>query len=146
MNWAMISVRRSWMGSRRPTPKSLIWDPGTTLSVVEVRDRVARGYQVGDSMALILGQRGAIKWKSTSHSPVGYAIESGMIDEEDAMNHDERHLVSNLVGSREMHIEVGPAIRLTPRDMAKIGCCMLSGGTYNGRQIVCVSLKPSTGQ
>lgn len=88
----------------------------TTISIVEVRNRVARGYQVGDSMALIVGQRGAIRWKSISHSPVGYAIESGMIDEEDAMHHDERHIVSNLVGSRSMHIEIGPAVSLSPLD------------------------------
>jgi serine/threonine protein phosphatase PrpC len=57
-----------------------------------------------------------IKWKSTSHSPVGYLVESGTIAEEEAMQHDERHYVSNLVGTREMHIEIGPPITLSPRD------------------------------
>ncbi len=89
---------------------------GTTLSVVEVQQRIARGYQVGDSMALIVGQRGVIKWKSTSHSPVGYAVESGMMGEEEAMYHDDRHYVSNLVGSKSMHIEIGPAVTLAARD------------------------------
>lgn len=93
----------------------------TTLTVVEVNDRVSRGYQVGDSMALILGQRGAIKWKSRCHSPVGYAIDSGMLDERDAMHHDERHFVSNLVGTREMYIDVGPAVSLAPRDSIVLG-------------------------
>lgn len=88
----------------------------TTLSVIEVKNRVARGYQVGDSMALIVGQRGLIKWKSTSHSPVGYAIESGLIGEDEAMHHDDRHFVSNLVGSKSMHIEIGPAIKLAALD------------------------------
>jgi serine/threonine protein phosphatase PrpC len=93
----------------------------TTLSVVEVQDRVARGYQVGDSTMLIVGQRGALKWKSTSHSPVGYAIEAGMLDESDAIHHDERHIVSNLVGSRDMHIEIGPAQTLAVRDTIVVG-------------------------
>ncbi|OYP28281.1 PP2C family protein-serine/threonine phosphatase [Rhodopirellula sp. MGV] len=93
----------------------------TTLSIVEVCDRVARGYQVGDSMTIVVGGRGAIKWKSNSHSPVGYAIQSGLIDEEDAMYHDERHLVSNLVGARDMHIEIGPAIQLSARDTIVVG-------------------------
>tara|TARA_A100001391_G_scaffold145290_1_gene102990 strand:+ start:64 stop:912 length:849 start_codon:yes stop_codon:yes gene_type:complete len=88
----------------------------TTICVVEVHNRIARGYQVGDSMALFVGGRGAVKWKSTSHSPVGYAVESGLLNEEEAMHHDERHIVSNLVGSRTMHIEIGPAIHLAPRD------------------------------
>lgn len=88
----------------------------TTLAVVEIQDAKARAYQVGDSMTLILGQRGALKWKSTPHSPVGYAVESGMLDEEDAMHHDERHIVSNLVGTHNMHIEIGPSRPLAARD------------------------------
>lgn len=88
----------------------------TTICVVEIDKRVARGYQVGDSMALFVGGQGTVKWKSLSHSPVGYALESGMLAEEDAMHHDQRHIVSNLVGSRTMHIEIGPAIELAPRD------------------------------
>ena len=93
----------------------------TTLSVVEINDSVARAYQVGDSMTVIMGQRGVVKWKSTPHSPVGYAIESGLLDEVDAMHHDERHLVSNLVGSRAMHIEIGPSQPLSPRDTVVVG-------------------------
>ncbi|MFG0287451.1 MAG: PP2C family protein-serine/threonine phosphatase [Rhodopirellula sp. JB044] len=88
----------------------------TTICVVEIQDRIARGYQVGDSMAVYVGGRGSVKWRSTPHSPVGYAIESGLLDETEAMHHDERHIVSNLVGSRFMHIEIGPSIPLAPRD------------------------------
>jgi PPM family protein phosphatase len=93
----------------------------TTLAVVEIQDRVARAYQVGDSMTLMIGQRGALKWKSTPHSPVGYAIESGMLDESEAMHHHDRHVVSNLVGSRSMHIEIGPTRTLSPRDSVIVG-------------------------
>ncbi|MDB4679140.1 protein phosphatase 2C domain-containing protein [Rhodopirellula sp.] len=93
----------------------------TTLSVVEIQGGVARAYQVGDSMALMVGQRGALKWKSTLHSPVGYAVESGLLDEREAMQHDERHLVSNLVGSREMRIEIGPAQLISPKDTVIVG-------------------------
>ncbi len=93
----------------------------TTLAVVEIQDRIARAYQVGDSMTLIIGQRGSLKWKSMAHSPVGYAIESGMLDEAEAMHHDERHVVSNLVGSRSMHIEIGPTRLLAPKDSVIVG-------------------------
>jgi serine/threonine protein phosphatase PrpC len=93
----------------------------TTLAVVEIQDGKARAYQVGDSMTLIVGQRGALKWKSTPHSPVGYAVESGMLDEVDAMHHDDRHVVSNLVGSRSMHIEIGPSRPLAARDTVIVG-------------------------
>jgi serine/threonine protein phosphatase PrpC len=93
----------------------------TTLAVVEIQDGNARAYQVGDSMTLIIGQRGAVKWKSTPHSPVGYAVESGMLDEADAMHHDDRHVVSNLVGSHSMHIEIGPSRPLAARDTVIVG-------------------------
>ena len=93
----------------------------TTLSVVEIQDKLARAYQVGDSMTLILGGRGMLKWKSTSHSPVGYAIESGLLNEAEAMRHNDRHLVSNLVGCPDMHIEIGPARLLSPRDTIVVG-------------------------
>tara|TARA_R110002049_G_scaffold4601_1_gene31672 strand:+ start:60053 stop:60886 length:834 start_codon:yes stop_codon:yes gene_type:complete len=94
----------------------------TTISVVEISresqtgSRRARVYNVGDCMTMVVGQRGALKWKSTPHSPVGYAVESGLMDESEAMSHDERHIVSNLVGSPTMHIEVGPTIPLAARD------------------------------
>ena len=88
----------------------------TTLSVVEVRHDFARAYQVGDSMTIIVGQRGALKWRSTPHSPVGYAVESGLLDEVEAMYHGERHLVSNLVGMQSMHIDIGPRQPLAARD------------------------------
>ena len=102
----------------------------TTLSVVEIQNRVARGYQVGDSMSLIVGGRGTIKWKSTSHSPVGYMLEAGAIDEQEAMTHDDRHFVSNIVGSCEMHIEVGPAIKLAPRDSILVATDGLLDNVY----------------
>ena len=99
----------------------------TTLAVVEIQDSVSRAYHVGDSQTLIVGQRGSIKWKSTPHSPVGYAVESGMLDEVDAMYHEHRHYVSNLVGSRTMHIEIGPSQPLAARDTIIVG----SDGLYD---------------
>lgn len=102
----------------------------TTLAVVEIQDGKARGYQVGDSMSLVIGGRGAIKWKSTPHSPVGYGIEAGMLDEADAMHHDERHVVSNLVGYRSMHIEIGPSQPLSVRDTVIIASDGLSDNLH----------------
>jgi serine/threonine protein phosphatase PrpC len=32
------------------------------------------------------------------------------------MHHEDRHLVSNVIGSPEMTIEIGPSLRLAPRD------------------------------
>lgn len=88
----------------------------TTLAVVEISERTARPYHVGDSMILLIGGRGKIKIQTIPHSPVGYGVEAGLIDEAEAMHHEDRHLVSNFVGCPEMRIEIGPARELAPRD------------------------------
>lgn len=88
----------------------------TTLVVAEIDGGVVRTYHAGDSTALVVGQRGRIKHKSVDHSPVGYAVEAGVLDEEEALHHDDRNVVSNVVGSPEMHIALGPAVRLAAHD------------------------------
>jgi serine/threonine protein phosphatase PrpC len=88
----------------------------TTLAVAEIEGRWVRTYHVGDSAILIVGQRGKIKLQTVSHSPVGLAIEAGWLEETEAMHHEDRHLVSNMVGSTDMRIEIGSVLQLRPRD------------------------------
>jgi serine/threonine protein phosphatase PrpC len=88
----------------------------TTIAVVEIQHDRMRPYHVGDSMILLCGQRGKKKLQSVAHSPVGYAVESGMLDADEAVHHEERHLVSNVVGATDMRIEIGAALRIAKRD------------------------------
>ncbi len=88
----------------------------TTLAVVLLEEGTARPFHVGDSTILLMGQRGRIKLQTIAHSPVGFAVESGLLDEEAALHHEDRHVVSNLVGSPEMRIELGPVLELAQRD------------------------------
>jgi serine/threonine protein phosphatase PrpC len=88
----------------------------TTLAIVEVQDRVIRPYHVGDSAILVTGQRGKLKLQTISHSPIGYAVEAGLINEEDAIRHEARHVISNVIGSDQMRIEIGPSVEMAPRD------------------------------
>lgn len=88
----------------------------TTLALAEIQDRTVRTYHVGDSVILLTGQRGKLKLQTIAHSPIGYAIEAGLIDEADAIHHEQRHVISNVIGSDEMRIEIGSAVRLAPRD------------------------------
>jgi serine/threonine protein phosphatase PrpC len=88
----------------------------TTLAAVEIRERVVRPYHAGDSLMLVVGQRGKLKMQSVPHSPVGYGVEAGLLDEAEAMVHEERHVVSNVIGSPDMKIEIGPSLRLAARD------------------------------
>ena len=69
---------------------------------------------------LLFGQRGRLKLQTVSHSPVGFALEAGVLDEDEAMQHAERHVVSNVMGSPEMRIEVGAARRLAQHDTAVV--------------------------
>ena len=93
----------------------------TTLAVVEIQGREVRPYHVGDSTILVVGQRGKIKLQTISHSPVGFAVEAGVLDESEAMHHEDRHIVSNVVGCPEMRIEIGSPICLAPRDTVLLG-------------------------
>ena len=47
---------------------------------------------------------------------MGYAVEAGLMNEAEALHHEDRHLVSNTIGAPDMRIEVGPVVRLAPRD------------------------------
>jgi len=88
----------------------------TTMTVVTIEGLVARTYQVGDSEAIIVGQRGLIKSQTMVHSPTGFAVEAGFLDKREALHHEERHLLSNFVGTNDMRIDIGPAVQLRPRD------------------------------
>jgi PPM family protein phosphatase len=89
---------------------------GSTLVVVEIIGRAIRTYHVGDSMVLVTGQRGRIKLQTVSHSPVGYAVEAGVLDEDEALHHEERHVVSNTIGRADMRIEIGSELALATYD------------------------------
>jgi serine/threonine protein phosphatase PrpC len=108
---------------------------GTTLAVVEIRERRARAYHVGDSEILIVGQRGRLRFQSVPHSPVGYGVEAGLIDRREALDHEERHLLLNVVGSQDMSIDIGPVVKLRARDVVLVA----SDGLYDNlhrREIV----------
>ena len=114
----------------------------TTLTVVEFDGRFVRHYHVGDSMVLLTGQRGKVKMQSIPHSPVGYAVESGLLDEADAMHHEERHVISNVIGSADMRIEMGSAVELAARDTLLLASDGLSDNLHVSEIIECVRKGP----
>jgi serine/threonine protein phosphatase PrpC len=89
---------------------------GTTLAATVLRGDTAQSLHVGDSMALQVGQRGRMKALTIPHSPTGYAVEAGWLDQDDALHHEERHLISNYVGLEGMRIELGAPIPIARRD------------------------------
>ena len=95
---------------------SLANGSATTFTVVTIEGTLARSYQIGDSEAMIVGQRGRVRLQTTAHSPTGFAVEAGFLDEREALHHAERHLVSNFLGTVDMRIDVGAPVELQTRD------------------------------
>ena len=93
---------------------------GSTVAAVEICNNVLRSYHAGDSVILVVGQKGKVKLQSIPHSPVGYAVESGYLDEKEALHHDYRHVISNYIGYAEMRIEIGSPIKLARYDTVLI--------------------------
>lgn len=93
---------------------------GSTIAVAAISENVLRSYHAGDSEVLVVGQRGKIKLQTIPHTPAGYAQEAGIIDDEAAFEHDERHLLTNYLGSTDMRIEIGPAVKLARYDTVLI--------------------------
>lgn len=93
----------------------------STLAVVEVDHGQLRTYHAGDSGVLVTGQRGRLKLMTIAHSPVGYAQEAGYLTEVEAIHHEERHVVSNLLGSSDMRIEIGQRFELARFDTVVVG-------------------------
>ena len=81
-------------------------------------------------MILVVGGKGKVKLLTVSHAPVAMAVEAGLLDAVEAMHHDERHLVSNVVGSTEMRIEIGPPLKLAPRDTVVLASDGLSDNLH----------------
>jgi serine/threonine protein phosphatase PrpC len=88
----------------------------STLALAEIGPGYVRPYHVGDSVVLICGQRGRLKLYTTPHSPVGFAMEAGLINEAEALGHVELNLIFNVIGSSDMRIEIGSELPLAPRD------------------------------
>jgi len=80
----------------------------TTLAVAEIGSDWVRSYHAGDSGVLVTGQRGRLQLVTVGHAPVAYAVEAGLLNEEDALVHHDLNLVNNLIGSAGLRIELGP--------------------------------------
>lgn len=88
----------------------------STLALAEIGPAYVRPYHVGDSIVLICGQRGKLKLYTTPHSPVGFAMEAGLLNEKEALEHTELNLIFNVIGSKDMRVEIGSELPLAAND------------------------------
>lgn len=89
---------------------------GATVAAIALSGGNARAFHVGDAVVMHVGQRGLLKAVTVPHSPTGYGVEAGLLDVDEAMVHEERHLVLNYVGHEGMRIEVGAKVGVASRD------------------------------
>jgi PPM family protein phosphatase len=105
-------------------------DSGTTVSIAEINGNKLRTYHAGDSLILLATGHGKAKYLALSHSPISYAVICGAIDAEKAMRHPERNLISNFVGSNDMHINIGPLIEISTFDTLILSSDAVSDNLY----------------
>lgn len=114
----------------------------TTLTVVTIEGPRVRAFQVGDSEAIVTGQRGKLKLYTIPHSPTGMAVEAGYLEEQAALFHPDRHLVSNFVGSADMTIDVGGEVSLDPLDTLLVASDGLTDNLYRQEVIDTIRTGP----
>lgn len=88
----------------------------TTLAIAEIHQGELTTYHCGDSTVMVCGVRGRIRSMTVGHNPTEMAVHAGWMDAASALQHHERHLVSNILGQPPLRIEVGPRLALLPRD------------------------------
>lgn len=93
----------------------------TTLTALFVLEDQLAAVHAGDSAFAIFSGTGRIKHRSVAHSPAGYAIEAGRLDERDLLEAEDHHVVSNVLGARPLSLEVTGGIELRPRDTLLVG-------------------------
>lgn len=113
----------------------------TTYSLVEVKGKRLRTYHVGDSLICIYGPRGKLRFQSISHSPVGYAEVSGWMNEDFALRHEERHIVTNVLGIEDLKIEFAQSSRLSKGDIVLMASDGLSDNLKQAEIISCMAEK-----
>ncbi len=94
---------------------------GATLVVAEYFNRSVQIIHVGDASVILCSNRGRIKFFSVAHAPVAMAVEIGILDETEALVHEDRNIISNCVGATDMKIEIGPRIPMAARDTLIMG-------------------------
>ena len=103
---------------------------GTTVSIAELSGNKLRTYHAGDSLILLMTNHGNIKYQTLSHSPIGYAVICGALNQEQAMLHPERNLITNYVGCNDMHINIGPIMELAAKDTVILSSDALPDNLY----------------
>ncbi len=134
LNDKSIRIREAILNGIDEANKQLLdlkTNSGTTVSIAEITGNKLRTYHAGDSLILLSTGHGKTKYQALSHAPISYALACGAIDAEKAMSHPERNLISNYVGSKDMHINIGPLIEISTFDTLILSSDAVSDNLYD---------------
>ncbi|CAN0203407.1 unnamed protein product [Chrysoparadoxa australica] len=74
----------------------------TTLSFAAMFGSELRSYSVGDSEVQYYNFSGETIYNNIPQSPVGYAVEAGLLSQDEGLDHGDRYLVINLMGDEHL--------------------------------------------
>lgn len=113
----------------------------TVVAAEVVRDRV-RFVHCGDAAGMVIGARGHLRLETVPHSPTGFAIAGGLMDEDEARASESRHLVNNLLGTRPLRYEITGPTKLMKRDTVLLASDGLFDNLSFGEIVERVRLRP----
>jgi protein phosphatase len=104
---------------------------GATVAGAVLEAGGLRTLHAGDAEVIVISSNGTCKHRTPAHSPVGRAVRRGLMNEDSALVHPERHLVSNGLGVAPMSVHLGPRLKLDDGDTVLIAT---DGLTDNARE------------
>lgn len=93
----------------------------TTLSLCFLHKNEIRSYSVGDSEIQYINHKAEVLYNNIPHSPVGHAVEAGLLSQEESLDHNERYVVNNLMGDETLRIEACSKFKLSKNDTVIVG-------------------------
>lgn len=82
----------------------------TTNTSALVKEDKLRLYSIGDSEAILCNTKGQLIFSNIPQSPVGYGVEAGLLDQKDALDDPDRHIVNHLLGDEILRFEASSSI------------------------------------
>ena len=99
----------------------------TTIAVIEIQGERYRTYHAGDTQIVSLTGEGMLL--SLPHAPVGYGVAAGILSEQEAFTHEDRHYVANVLGSPDTFFDMSVA-----RPLPTLPLVVASDGLFDNVQ------------
>jgi protein phosphatase len=100
---------------------------GTTLVAAEITDSYLRFFNVGDSIGMYCLDKGSVHYKTFEHSVTGLAVESGIMKTQEALDHNQSHVILNALGFQDTRIEMSLPLKRHSKEVILLASDGLTG-------------------